>query len=122
MLRRLRWLAAVAAVLIAPAAGATPIHVAPTPTETSPGAAHAGSLSIDASVLESSQAFDLASVGIDLENGLDFSTPSPADSIVVLDDHDPIRSGTYSFSLIPEPSTLLLLAAGLAALRFRAGR
>ena len=29
---------------------------------------------------------------------------------------DPTRSGTYSFSMIPEPSTLLLLAAGLAAL------
>jgi hypothetical protein len=157
MLRRLGWLPAAAAVLIAPAAAAAPVYFALALTETSPGSAqYAGTLAIDSSVLGSGKAINLASVGIDIElAGLDFSTPSPADSIValdasglaylaatfaadapglalslggpdlewdVLDGRDPIRSGTYSFSLIPEPSTLLLLAAGLAALRFRAGR
>jgi hypothetical protein len=54
--------------------------------------------------------------------GLELALVGPDLEWDVLDGRDPIRSGTYAFSLIPEPSTLLLLAAGLAALRFRAGR
>jgi len=39
--------------------------------------------------------------------------------LVPSEGRDPLRSGTYSFSMIPEPSPLLCLAAGLALLGFR---
>jgi hypothetical protein len=152
-------MAALALLLVAHPAAASPVFFELTLDETSPGSAqYAGTFSIDSSVLESGKALSTASIGIDLTlAGLVFTTASSASSLVALDQdglayvvadfpadppdyelhlggpdlewdlfeaggRDPIRSGTYSFSIVPEPSTLLLVAVGLVALRFHSRR